>query len=149
MVSPARLDRFLESHPTIGLDSNILIYFIETNPHYHKLCQAVFESIEGGRNQGVCSTLSLLEILVQPYRQDDVERASEFYGLLTRYPNMIWKDLTIHVADLGAQLRAEYNIKTPDAILLATAIDSGATGFVGNDAKLKKVKEIEVLILDG
>ncbi|CAI2719230.1 type II toxin-antitoxin system VapC family toxin [Nitrospina watsonii] len=148
MVSPAKLNQFLKSHPTIGLDSNILIYFIEANPQYHKLCQAIFEAIEDGRNTGVCSTLSLLEILVQPYRQDDVERASEFYGLLTRYPNMLWKDLTIHVADLGAQLRAEYNIKTPDAILLATAIDSGATAFIGNDAKLKKVQEIEILILD-
>lgn len=149
MVSPAKLDHFLKAHPLIGLDSNILIYFIEANPHYHKRCLKIFDSMEAGRNQGVCSTLSLLEILVQPYRQEDVERASKFYGLLTGYPNMLWKEMTVDIADLGAQLRAEYNIKTPDAILLATAIETGATGFIGNDAKLQKVKEIEVLILEG
>ncbi len=86
-------------------------------------------------------------MLVQPYRDDRDELVNQFYGLLTTYPNLIWVDLSIEIADLGARLRAQYQLKTPDAILLATAIRSGATGFIGNDARLKRVAETEVLLL--
>ena len=147
MVSVPVLERFLRRHRRIGLDSSILIYFIEAHPAYETLAQKVFESIETGRNIGVCSTLSLLEVLVQPYRTQNDQIVNRFYGLLTTYPHMNWVNLSIEVADLGARLRAEYELKTPDAVLLATALHSHATGFIGNDSKLKRVKELEVLVL--
>lgn len=77
MVSLRALDGFLKRHGRIGIDSNILIYLIEDHPEYRRLAQKVFASIETGRNFGVCATLSLLEVLVQPYRNDvsDVWRA--------------------------------------------------------------------------
>ena len=67
--------------------------------------------------------------------------------MLTTFPNLTWANLSIEIADLGAQLRAEYKLETPDAIILATAIHSGATGFIGNDLGLKKVMDLEILVL--
>jgi len=147
VVSVPVLEKFLRRHRCIGLDSNLLIYFIEAHASYGALAQKVFESIETGRNVAVCSTLSLLEVLVQPYRTKNDQIVNRFYGLLTTYPHMNWVNLSIEVADLGARLRAEYELKTPDAVLLATALHSHATGFIGNDSKLKRVKELEVLVL--
>jgi predicted nucleic acid-binding protein len=147
VVNLPMLEGFLKEHKKIGLDSNIFIYFIEAHPSYHHLTIKLFESIEKGRNMGICSSLSLLEILVQPYRRKNEELVNQFYALMTTFPNLIWKDLTLEIADLGARLRAKYSIKTPDAILLATAIQSGATGFIGNDLQLKKVQEIKTLVL--
>jgi predicted nucleic acid-binding protein len=147
VVSASVLERFLGRHRRIGLDSNLLIYFIEAHPAYGALARKVFESIEAGRNAAVCSTVSLLEVLVQPYRTQNDEIVNRFYGLLTTYPHLHWVDLSIEVADLGARLRAEYELKTPDAVLLATALHSRATGFIGNDSKLKRVKGIEILML--
>lgn len=147
MVSQLGLKRFLKKHKHIGLDSNLLIYFIEAHPDYFKLTQHIFQSIETGRNLGVCSTLSLLEVLVQPYRSKNSERVNQFYGLLTTYPHLNWLELSVEIADLGAEFRAKYHLKTPDSILLATAVHSGATGFIGNDTHTKRIKEIEVLIL--
>lgn len=145
MVSLSTLNRFLKKHKQIGLDSNILIYFIEGFPAYQKLTKKVFESIESGRNSGICSTLSLLEILVQPYQNKNEELVNQFYGLLTTYPHLKWVALDVEIADLGAQFRAKYKLKTLDSILLATAISSQATGFIGNDSKFKKVTELDVL----
>lgn len=147
MVSPSTLDRFLKKHKQVGLDSNILIYFIEGSLAYQKLTKKVFASIESGKNKGICSTLSLLEILVQPYRNKNEELVNQFYGMLTTYPHLTWVDMSLEIADLGAQFRAKYNLKTPDSILLATAVHSQATGFIGNDSKFKKVREIDILIL--
>lgn len=147
MVTSAALARFLKKHKRVGLDSNLLIYFIEGSLDFHKPARQIFESVEKGRNQGVCSTLTLLEVLVQPYRKGNDELVNQFYGLLTTFPNLTWADLSIEIADLGAQLRATYKLKTPDAIILATAIHSGATGFIGNDLGLKKVMDLETLAL--
>ena len=147
MVSPSTLDRFLKKHKQIGLDSNVLIYFVEGSLTYQKLTKNIFESIESGKNLGICSTLSLLEILVQPYRDNNEELVNQFYGMLTTYPHLTWIDMSLEIADLGAQLRARYNLKTPDSILLATAIHSEASGFIGNDSKFKKVTELDILML--
>ncbi|MBI5747285.1 MAG: PIN domain-containing protein [Nitrospirae bacterium] len=147
MVSLPVLEAFLRRHKTIGLDSNLLIYFIEGHPDYYIVAKKIFESIETGRNIGICSTLSLLEVLVQPYRKDDEEMVNEFYSLLATYPHLSWIELSVDIADLGARLRAKYQIKTPDAILLATSIYTGASGFIGNDLRLEKVKELEIFVL--
>lgn len=52
------------------------------------------------------------------------------------------------LADRAAELNARYRLSTPDAIQLATAIGFGATRFYGNDRGLRKVREIECLIVD-
>jgi len=87
-------------------------------------------------------------VLVQPYKQNNDELVNQFYALLTTYPNLQWIGLTTAIADTGARLRAKYTIKTPDAILLATAIHAGASGFIGNDNKMKGITELDVLILN-
>ena len=112
------------------------------------MSRKIFKSIEAGRNTGLCSTLSLLEVLVQPYKQNNDELVNQFYALLTTYTNLQWIGLRTAIADTGARLRAKYNIKTSDAILLATALTAGATGFIGNDNKMKGIAELDVLILN-
>lgn len=147
MVSFSVLESFLKKHRRFGLDSNILIYFLEASPQFNALVVKIFDAIETGNNTAVCSTLSLLEVLVQPYRQNNEQLVNQFYALLTTYPNLTWLGLSMEIADSGARLRAKYKLKTPDAILLATTIHSGATGFVGNDIQLKRVNEIDILVL--
>jgi predicted nucleic acid-binding protein len=89
----------------------------------------------------------LLEILVQPYRLKNEEIVLKFYSLFTTYPHLTWIPLTLGISDLAAQLRAEHNLKTPDAIQIASALSSGATGFVCNDKGFQKIKGIECLLL--
>ena len=44
-------------------------------------------------------------------------------------------------------MRARYMIRLPDALQLAAAIQAGATLFVTNDKRVKKVDAVEVVIL--
>jgi predicted nucleic acid-binding protein len=44
-------------------------------------------------------------------------------------------------------LRANYNLKTPDSIQLASGIQKNADIFFTNDKNLKRVDKIEVLTL--
>lgn len=142
------LKLFLSKHKVIYIDTGIFIYFVEYHPRYHEVCEELFEAIESGHNQALTSTLSLMEILVQPYRLKREDLILKFYSLLTTYPNITWVDLTLDVSDLAARLRAEYGLKTPDAVHAASATAHGAIGFICNDVAFRKVKGIECLILD-
>jgi predicted nucleic acid-binding protein len=90
----------------------------------------------------------MLELLVHPYRQEDQDGVDAFYALLSTYPNLRWVAASLDVADQAAKLRAEHNLKTPDAIQAATALLSQATGLVSNDPGFARVKQLDVLILD-
>lgn len=148
MVIPGSTGTFLTTHPKVGVDTNLLIYFVQAHPRYGPWCRALFERIEHGQTAAVTSVVSLLEVLVEPYRREDHGLVQAFYALLPGYSGLRWLPVTLEVADFAAQMRARYRLSTPDAIQLATAINAGATGFIGNDKGLKKVQEIACLALD-
>ena len=148
MVEAGTAGNFLSRHLIIGLDTNLLIYFVQAHPRYGPWCRALFERIEHGQTTAVTSAVSLLEVLVEPYRREDHGLVQSFYALLPGYSGLKWLPVTLEVADRAARFRARYRLSTPDAIQIATALDAGATGFIGNDKSLKKVQEIECLALD-
>ncbi len=132
----------------IGLDTNVFIYFLEDHPRYGAWCASLFDRIERGRNLAVTSTVTLLELLVQPYREQKEDLARKIFALASTYPKLEWIPVTMDVADRAAELRARYRLSTPDAIQLSAAIGHKATRFYGNDRTLRRVKEIECLLVD-
>jgi len=132
----------------IGRDTNVFIYFLEDHPRYGSWCASLFDLNERGHNPAVTSTITLLDLLAQPYRDQKEELAQKIFALASSYPKVEWVSVTMNLADRAAELRARYRLSTPDAIQLATAIGHKATRFYGNDRSLRRVKEIECLIVD-
>lgn len=132
----------------LDLDTNIFIYFLEDHPRYGMWCASLFEQIERGQHAAVTSTVTLLELLVQPYRDQKDDLARKIFALTSTYPKFEWVPLTMSLADRAAELRARYRLGTPDAIQLATAIGYHAECFYGNDRRLRRVKEIECVLVD-
>ncbi len=132
----------------IGLDTNVFIYFLEDHPRYGTWCASLLDLIERGRNPAVTSTVTLLELLVQPYRDQKDELVQKIFALTSTYPKLEWVPVTMNLADRAAELRARYRLSTPDTIQLATAITHKAARFYGNDRGLRKVKEIECVIVE-
>ena len=148
MVASQSLEDFLKRHSSVFLDTSSFIYFVEHHPRYSYFCETLFDRVEAGKTRATTSTLTLLEVLVQPYRQKNEELIMKFYALLTSYPHLTWVSMTLNVADRAAKLRAEHRLKTPDSIQAASAISCGATGFICNDRIFRKVKEFESLIIN-
>ncbi len=132
----------------IGLDTNVFIYLLEDHPRYGPWCASLFDRIERGRTSAVTSTVTLMELLVQPCRQQKEELAHKIFALFGTYPRLDGVPLTLELADRAAALRAYYRLSTPDAIRVATAISHQATRFYGNDRSLRRVKEIECVFVD-
>ena len=133
---------------TLALDTSALIYHLEAHPARASRLLPIFQQIERGRCRGVSSTLTFLEMLVQPYRTGDHEKRVALSALLASFPGMTWIALDLTVADRAAYLRARYRLRTPDAIQLATALHSSADVFLTNDRDLRRVEEVPVLLID-
>jgi predicted nucleic acid-binding protein len=144
-----RLRAFLRRHRLIALDTSVFIYQLEANARYLPLTDLIFSWLEGPDSKAVTSTITMTELLVQPYRDDsDDQRVDVFYSLLTTYPNLGWIAPNLEIADVAARLRALHRLRTPDALQAATAEHSGATGLITNDAAFERVKTFDTLVLD-
>ena len=62
----------------MGLDTSVFIFQVEENERYFNLTNLIFTWLEGPRVQTVTSTITMLELLVQPYRLDDIDRVNKF-----------------------------------------------------------------------
>ncbi len=132
----------------VGLDTAPLIYYLEGHPTYSPLVKPFFQAFDKGKFSLVTSPITLVETTVHPLRQGLTALASRYEEILTHTKGLEVLDLSLPIAHLAAQLRANYNLRTPDAIQLATAIHGQATFFLTNDVDLTRVREIKVLTLN-
>ena len=56
--------------------------------------------------------------------------------------------IDVALARRAVALRAQYGMRVPDAVQIAAALEGGSTLFVTNDRRLRKVREIDMLILN-
>lgn len=130
-----------------ALDTVTLIYYLEGHPTYYAAARILFEKIERGDISAVISALVFAELLVPAYRAGQPQLAEKITHILGHYPNLTVIPLSSEIAVAAAQLRAEHQLRTPDAIHLATARHTGARGFITNDKELKKNADSDFEIL--
>jgi predicted nucleic acid-binding protein len=144
----ARLRAFLRRHQRVALDTCIFIYQWEGHPRYSPLTDCIFSAIERSDLVAFTSSTTMTELLVHPYRDDDVVRVNELFALLSTYPNLEWIAPQLEIAARAAEIRARFGLRTPDALQAATAVHSNATALVTNDPVFRRIKTFEALILD-
>lgn len=132
----------------VGLDSAPLIYFIEENPTYLEMTDAFFEAMVRREFRVVTSVVTLLEVLVYPLRQGNRILAQQYRDILFNEEGLTTIAVSPAIAEEAAQLRATYNLQTPDSIQMATAISGGASFFLTNDARLPSLPGLEVWVLE-
>lgn len=134
-------------HSRVAFDSSFLIPLLEDWRKEPQSITRVFQMIEKKKIVCVTSTITLLEILVHPYRRNDQDMINRYYGYLTRSSLIQLVSVTAEIADQAAEFRARYAFKTPDAIQLATAVQAQAGLFLTCDRDFLKQKEMAVGIL--
>lgn len=133
----------------VGVDTAIFIYFIEEDGRYLPSVAPLFEAADAGRLELVTSALTLLEVLVVPYRAGDVALARRYEGALTRGRGVRMVDLDRDHLRLAAEIRATTGAATPDALQLSAALGSGCSAFLTNDRRLPAVPGLKIVQLDG
>ena len=142
------MDTALSGVSHLGLDTSPLIYFVEAHAGYDTLVTNIFQRFSDGRLVGVTSTITLTEVLVQPIRHGSHELYQRYLTLLLNSYNFSTLPIDSVIAERAADLRARYNLRTPDALQVAVALENRCEAFVTNDSGLKRVVELKVLVLD-
>ncbi len=145
-----RLAAELVQHGKVVLDSSILIYHLEGLMPYAKLTELVFSLLARGEFSGVISTISVTELLVKPLALGKEEQVLACERFLQGVPHTTIVAPDYEIAKEAARLRGAYGLRTPDALLLGTALREGAKAFLTNDEGLKRVEGegIAILVLD-
>lgn len=124
------------------------IYYIEGHPHYAAKMDAIFAFIEAQEIQIYTSVLTLTETLVKPIQRNDEAVVNAYRALLTDTSPIHLMPVTPPIAEKAAYLRAQYNLRTPDSLHVALAIEMGCEAFLTNDKGIKRVTDLVVLVLD-
>ncbi len=143
-----KLNDALKNISTLAFDTAPIIYFVEANPTYDALVTAIFQRVASGEITGVTSVILLCEVLVHPIRNKNLSLKQRYRDILQNSPNFFTKLINSTIAERGAELRAKYNLRTPDALQIAAALENACNAFLRNDKNLKRVTELKILILD-
>jgi len=137
----------LRSVTRLFLDTAPVIYYVEEDPQYLPLVESIFDRLDDGSLCGVTSPVTLAECLVMPYRLDQENVRRAFIEVLTA-GNTLFVPLDRQAAEKAAELRARYNLTLTDALQVAPALSAGCDAFLTNDATLRRVSELDVIVLD-
>ena len=130
----------------VALDTVAFIYYIEDDPRYAPLLEPIFT--RAGRDVTVVtSAMTLLEVLVLPFRRGQAQLADRYDQLLTRSRGVTLVDITRHQLRAAASLRAVLPIKTPDALQVVAATSTGCKVFITNDRRLPVIPGLRVIQL--
>ena len=143
-LSGSLLDR-IPGGSLVTLDSAPIIYFLQDDPKFAPVFAPVFEAADRGEIGIVISAVTLTEILTGPLRVRDEVLVARYREILTSSPGWSLWPVDEEIAVSAARFRAEFKLRTPDAIQVATAITSGSHALITHDKGLRKIKGVEVL----
>ncbi len=130
----------------IYVDANVIIRLLEGLPAVRAPIEARLAPHR--RTQGFLATsrLSRLECRCKPLREANHSLVALYDTFFTSV-EVVLLDLDSAVIEKATELRAGLNVKTPDALHLASAILTGADVFLTGDRGLQRCSEITVEIV--
>lgn len=131
----------------VALDTAAFIYCIEAHPLYLAALVPVFVAADREELTIVTSAVTLLEVLVVPYRAGNLALATRYEEILTRSRGVLLREIDRGQLRAAAQLRSVSGVRTPDALQLAAALAEGCTAFVTNDRRLPTLPGLRILQL--
>lgn len=138
----------LQGVTRLFLDTAPVIYFVERHPVYHPRISSIFSQFGPGTIEAVTSSVTLAECLVYPIRLNLPMIRQDFVDLIVHGQKTHFTTVGEEQAIDAAELRARYGISLTDAFQVACALKAGCDAFLTNDAQLRRVTEIRMLIVD-
>jgi len=132
--------------PLIYLDTNVVIRLVEGDAPTREPLTTRLASFLGVPGSLVTSRLTRLECRSKPLRAKDIETLSQFDAFFTGI-ELVVAEVSAAVVERATEIRARYNLTTPDARRYATALESESTVFLTGDHALARCSEISVEVL--
>ena len=131
----------------IYLDACAIIYLVEAgNPFHEATVRQIlrYQAAPGGAM--LTSRLARMECRVRPLREKNTTLLDKYEEFFAR-KRLVVLEITADIIERATSVRVQYDLKTPDALHLATAMEHRAETFVTGDPAFVRCREIAVDIL--
>ena len=128
-------------------DSNAFIYSADHVVPYDALLDEIWDRARQGLCAIVTSELTLMEVLVKPFKTNSAILENIFRELLQDSTETTLIPITIPILERAARIRSTISIKTPDAIHAATGLIAACTHFITNDNDFRRVAGLPVTLV--
>ena len=132
----------------IFIDTAPLIYLIEGEDDFAISVEKQLRQWILAEENLATSTLTLLELLVVPMKQEKKHLVQKYRALLQDILSEPLIPLSEAISEMASQIRGATGFTTPDSIQFATALYSGADIFYTNDKRLSKFSDIKILTIE-
>jgi len=137
------------------LDASAVIYAVEGTAAWAEALKqqlrqlAMADPASAGGLQLAISRLSWLGCRVGPLRRREAEALARFDAFFL-HPDLEWVELSPAVVERATLLRAEHNLRTPDALQAASCLQLGADAvMVTGDAGFQRVPSLRLALVNG
>jgi predicted nucleic acid-binding protein len=144
----ARFTDRLEEARRVHVDARVLAYHLLGRPPYADLARLLLDGVRSGRIAAQTSSLSLYQLLAEPYRTGSGEAAGRVARFVSAFPGLDMVPVGASVARQAAQVQARLGGRPERSIQVATALAGDADLFVTRGSGLRRIAGMEVLDLD-
>jgi predicted nucleic acid-binding protein len=122
----------------IVIDTSVLIAYLDGGEVFSRASAVLLDQlVAGGSHPAVISAVTVTECMVLPFRASSsaVVTAATFLG---HFPNLRVRPIDHEVAMEAARVRALTGLRTPDALVIATALVEGIATLVTGDGQWER-----------
>ncbi len=131
----------------VYIDTNILIYFFNKQEGYFPLAVLFLEQCANRKILGIVSELVVAEIMVQPYRERNLEGIAQIKAFFGQKDFLHVSEHQAGFISESAMLAGERGMKLIDAMHLHTAMANRCDFFITHDGNFKSTNAMEVVQL--
>jgi predicted nucleic acid-binding protein len=131
------------------LDACAIIYQVEAAAPFHARLAALLGTARASHPglELAVSRLSWIECRTKPLREREAEVLARYDAFLGA-ADLTIVEITAEIVDVATAVRAEYGLRTPDAIQAASALTCGSgTLFVTNDPDFTRIRGLDVRLV--
>ena len=132
----------IEKLPLSGrvvVDSAPIIYTLEDHPEFAPRYASFFQRAENGDYELVISTITLVEVLTGPLRTGNESLAQNYQSALSAPAGWRVVGLSPGIAFRAARIRGSTRLRLPDAVQVATALETSSVALVTNDRDFSRL----------
>ncbi len=130
----------------IYLDANVVIRLVEGDAATRAPLTVRLAASLGVPGSLITSRLTRLECRSRSLRAGDLVTLAQF-DVFFAGTELVIIELNQAVVERATELRARYNLKSPDALHYATAVEAGALVFLTGDRGLSRCSVIPVEVI--
>lgn len=148
MSRRARFRERLEEADLVHVAPRPLAAHLVGHGRFVELTRLLFDTLGAGDVRGQTSTLTLYQLLAEPYRRGEEEEARRAADYLGAVRGLELVSVSADLARQAARVRARLGGRSERAVQIATALDAGAEIYLDQDSGLRRVAGMSVLDLE-